>query len=306
MPQSLPPRWTQAEFERNSTTAMSLFRDERMKEPLEAYLRVFAEYRKQVEELIDATSQLRHLSEMAPKVLSNGEHLTAARYLASPAISVDDLKVLANTSLSTSSLTADPAVARRVIDTILLGLDRERFPWVAAGRPPSSSERVTAIVSTAALIATQRVQTLRRNAAKRAQEASVADTLLAHGFTRVPARTIENVGALPEAGEFCGESTFGSRKADLVIRLYDGRAMPTECKVSNSSANSVKRLNNDAAVKADTWLKEFGTQTCVPAAVLSGVFKVHNLLAAQNDKGLTVFWAHDLGAMLRFIDSTRT
>lgn len=35
-----------------------------------------------------------------------------------------------------------------------------------------------------------------------------------------------------------GESLFGTRKADLVIRLYDGRAMPTECKVSNSSTNS--------------------------------------------------------------------
>ena len=80
--------------------------------------------------------------------------------------------------------------------------------------------------------------------------------------------------------------------------------MPTECKVSNSSTNSVKRLNNDAAAKAKTWIQEFGTATCVPAAVLSGVFKVHNLASAQAD-GLTLFWAHRLEPMIEFIETTR-
>ena len=50
--------------------------------------------------------------------------------------------------------------------------------------------------------------------------------------------------------------------------------MPLECKVSNSSTNSVKRLNNDAAVKAETWRQDFGTVPIVPAAVLSGVYKL--------------------------------
>ena len=156
-----------------------------------------------------------------------------------------------------------------------------------------------------ALIATQKVQTARRNDSKKIQEQAVADILLANGFTQVVPRTITNVSHLPAPGEFCGESLFGTRKADLVVRLYDGRAMPTECKVSNSSTNSVKRLNNDAAIKAETWLKEYGTQTCVPAAVLSGVFKIHNLLAAQNDKGLTLFWGHRLSAMIEFIEQTK-
>lgn len=80
--------------------------------------------------------------------------------------------------------------------------------------------------------------------------------------------------------------------------------MPLECKVSNSSTYSVKRLNNDAAVKAVTWIQEFGRANVVPAAVLSGVFKVHNLTSAQAD-GLTLFWAHDLGAMMAFVESTR-
>jgi hypothetical protein len=42
----------------------------------------------------------------------------------------------------------------------------------------------------------------------------------------------------------------------------------------------VKRLNNDAAAKAEYWLKEFGTSQVIPAAILSGVFKVTNLTQA--------------------------
>src|SRR3546814_5622550 len=61
----------------------------------------------------------------------------------------------------------------------------------------------------------------------------------------------------------------------------DRRVMPIECKVSNSSTNSVKRLNNDAAVKAETWRNDFGQNQVVPTAVLGGVYKLHNLLDAQ-------------------------
>ena len=63
-------------------------------------------------------------------------------------------------------------------------------------------------------------------------------------------------------------------------------------KVSNSSTNSVKRLNNDAAVKATSRKTDFGLRQVVPSAVLSGVYKLHNLLDAQ-ERGLTIFWAHD-------------
>ena len=38
-------------------------------------------------------------------------------------------------------------------------------------------------------------------------------------------------------------------------------------------------------------MKVFGTAQTVPAAMLSGVFKRHNLEYAQN-RGLTLFWAH--------------
>ena len=275
-----------------------------MHEPLEAYLDYVEEYRRQVETLIEETVDLTRLSNLAVELLTNPQRLTAIRYLASPAISEDDLKVLADAALTPKRLNADPDMARRVIETVLMGLDRERFPWVAERREPTESERATAVVSTAALIATQKVQTGRRNEAKKTQEGAVADALRAAGFTEVPTRAVTNMSHLPAHGEFCAEALFGSRKADLIVRLWDGRVMPTECKVSNSSTNSVKRLNNDAAVKARTWIQEFGTVTCVPAAVLSGDFKTRNLSSAQDD-GLTLFWAHGLDRMNSFITSTR-
>ncbi|MGH6990744.1 MAG: XamI family restriction endonuclease, partial [Stellaceae bacterium] len=108
----------------------------------------------------------------------------------------------------------------------------------------------------------------------------------------------------PARGQFCSESMVGSRKADVPVRLFDGRLMPIECKVSNSELNSVKRINNDAAVKANTWKVEFGINQVVPVAMLSGVFKVSNLVQAQGG-GLTMFWAHKLDAMRTFIEATR-
>ena len=96
---------------------------------------------------------------------------------------------------------------------------------------------------------------------------------------------------------------FGTRKADFLIGLLDGRVMALECKVSNSATNSIKRLNNDATVKATVWKREFGSSQVVPAAVLEGVYAIRNLKDAQNN-GLTLFWSHDLTAMLDWIHST--
>ena len=108
----------------------------------------------------------------------------------------------------------------------------------------------------------------------------------------------------PSRGEFSREVQLGERKADLVVGLWDGRVMPIECKVSNSYTNSIKRVNNDAAVKARAWSNAFGTLHVVPTAVLSGVYKRGNLEQAQRD-GLTLYWAHRLEDLLTWIDRAR-
>lgn len=305
MAQVLPPRWSEDELTEDAAKAVLRFREVRMHEPLEQYLEQFDSFRGTLEDLIEGTVDFSQLRAQAAELLTDADVLTSVRYLAGPPISADDLKELAgDVSLAPTRIKADSEMAKRIVETILLGLDRVRFPWVGEDREPTDAEREIAIISTAAMIATQKVQTARRNEAKDEQEEAVAAILKQNGFTQVPTRVIQNVSHFPGPGEFCQESDFGGRKADLIVRLWDGRVLPIECKVSNSSTNSVKRLNNDAAIKAETWLSVFGTATVVPAAVLSGVFKIHNLESAQL-RGLTLFWAHRLDAMINFIETTR-
>ena len=76
---------------------------------------------------------------------------------------------------------------------------------------------------------------------------------------------ISTLRTAPDSGQFFGESMLGSRKADFVIGLWDDRILAVECKVSNSKVNSVKRIKNDAAVKARLWIQEFGDRLIRPA-----------------------------------------
>lgn len=301
-----PPVWTDEQLRAELARATAVFREERMREPLEAYLDQFEDYRDAFDELLEETVDLTLLAEKAVEVLTNPKWLEAVRYLAGPPISLDDLKTLAGASVAIKRLKADPALARRIIETVLLGLDRQRFPWLAPGevRAATETERASAVLASAALIASQRVATMRRNEGKTAQEEKVKAALVGAGFNAVAPRTARTLDEAPGLGEFCGESVLGTRKADLLVRLWDHRVMPVECKVSNSSTNSIKRLNNDAAVKAHGWRTDFGSVGVVPVAVLSGVYKLRNLLDAQA-RGLTIFWAHDLAAMLTWIGTTK-
>lgn len=86
---------------------------------------------------------------------------------------------------------------------------------------------------------------------------------------------------------------------------WDTRDFERDASISTSSTNSIKRLNNDAAVKATAWLAAFGHLNVVPAAVLSGVFKTRNLMQAQN-AGLAIFWQHALAELGDFVCSTQT
>jgi hypothetical protein len=298
------PPWLPDRLEADRQVSLERFRAARMREPLEAYLAAFDKYRAAVENLLAVTADLSMIYEVAVEVLAEPLLLDAVRYLAGPPISRDDLKVLTEASLSPGQIRGDPALARRIVETVLLGLDRNRFPWVLQHREPTEAERGAAALASAALIASSRVMTERRTESNVAQEQAVAEALRDAGLTEVPPRQVATLDSAPARGEFCGESLFAGRKADLVIRLWDGRAMPMECKVSNSYTNSVKRLNNDAVVKAGQWLHDFGAVQTVPAALLSGVFKLANLEQAQQ-RGLTIFWSHDLTELVRFVDRTK-
>lgn len=300
-----PPVWEEARLESDRQQAIAAFREERMKEPLEKYLEVFEIYRDVFDELLEATVDLTALPDKAVQVLTDKRFLEAIRYLPGPPISFDDLKVLADApSIAPKTLRTVPDLARRLVETILTGLDRRRFPWLADGRVATEPQRRAAILASAAMIAAKRVETERRNEGKTAQEERVRAALIAHGFLQVDTRAARTLAEAPQPGHFCMETMLGTRKADLLVGLWDHRVMPIECKVSNSATNSIKRLNNDAAVKAETWRKDFGTTQVVPTAVMSGVYNLRNLEDAQR-RGLTLFWAHSLSELTSWIEHTR-
>lgn len=303
-----PPRLTPAELAKYAAESAALFRAERLGEPLEKWLREFDARAQEFEALFD-NHGIAHPAKMMPEDVVNifqaglGD---AVRYLAGPPISADDLKTLAQVeSFVPSRLRADNMNdATNLLDIIQATVDPRRFPWIAARREPTDDEIKIAIAASAALIAGQRVQTDRRNAGKNAQESAVKSYLESIGFVEEATRKINTLDDAPPRGAFCAESMVGSRKADVPVRLFDGRLLPIECKVSNSALNSIKRINNDAAVKATVWHKEFGTNQIVPAAMLSGVFDVNNLIKAQAGE-LTLFWGHRLSELGDFITSTR-
>lgn len=185
---------------------------------------------------------------------------------------------------------------------VLSAIDPYRFPWIEAGRPATAAEREIAVISSAALVASQRVGTRRRTDAKRQQEKAVKNLLSSIGFREVNSREILLLEDAPAPGEFCGESRLGDTRADLVARLADRRCLAVECKVSNSAVNSFKRVNHEALGKARRWVGQFGTAGVVPTAVLSGVFNADNLAAAQVS-GLYLFWSHRIDDLGSFVQS---
>ena len=301
----MPERWTSDALRHDAAISAAQFRAERLA-ITDAWTTHYQQAHSKFDRLFTA---LRDLVPGAfnPDSLADayGQGLgEALRYLAGPPISDDDLRVIADVeTMVPGRLKNDREALRRVFDVVERVIDPYRFPWTVAGVSPDPHQREAALLASSVLLAAQRAATERRTEAKAAQEMAVQSYLTGLGFTEVPATAINTIVNGPQALQFCAECQLGARKADVVVRLRDTRLLAIECKVSNSATNSVKRLNNDAAVKAEYWIKQFGSAQVVPAAVLSGVFNVLNLEQAQ-ERGLALFWRHDLGMLGAFISST--
>ena len=307
--------WTEAEIQADRDRAVADFVRQRLREPLDVYLDQFDDAQGVVEELLEETRDLtlllpdRLTDEMRARlveIVTDPAEFYALRYLAGPPVSADDLTLLSEAdSLSRRRLSEDPAILDRLAQTVLDAHDRRRFPWLSEGRDPTEAESKAAALATAALIAYQQNQTWRRGQSGRDQEDMVSEALAAVGFEEVPTRSVQHLADAPRPGEFCRESKLRDQKADLLIGLWDRRTMAVECKVSNSSVNSYKRLNREAGGKAAVWLRELGSTQVVPASVLSGVYAMRSLQQAQ-DAGLSVFWTHDLTALTDYVETTRS
>jgi hypothetical protein len=293
-----PRRWSDEELEEARLLAVADFVAGRNDEGGESYASFLAESIAAVERLLTATDDLLALG--AGEVLTtDGSLVHPLRFTAGPFISEDDLAVMADVRKSPRAYRADEA--ERLVILLSAARDPERFPWLAANppRPPDVIERRAAILSTAALWAGQRMATKRRTESSGQQEAAVRAEIAAVGFTEVERRRyINNIDDL-ERGQFCAEAEVAGVKADICVRLHNGRLLLIECKVSNSATNSVKRVIHDVGDKVAVWQRGFGAQA-IPMAVISGVFRLKNLRDAQA-KGIAIVWQRDLSPLLEFL-----
>ncbi len=304
--------WTEAEIERDTGDAREEFRRRRLGEPLQRYLTAFEATEPEVADLLagldkllaggpDAEARLQALwaSEIGR---------TAFRYLGAPPISEDDLETLAETRLSSQAARAGPGQAERLLSVMRVIIDPRRFPWIAGRRAAGDAEWRAATLATSSLIASQRIQTLRRGDEKAAVEGAVKGLLIGMGWqaarTRPPRGVQKLVTDAPAMRTFLTQANLGADNADVIVRLDDGRLLAVECKGSNSELNSRKRLNKEAVHNARAWLAGFGAEQVVPAVALQGVFKARYVAEAQ-DTPMAVFWSHRLDDLREFIASAR-
>lgn len=287
----------------DAAAARDIFRNERLREPLDLYKQFFETFsgvfRDTIAKLPDLTVDPVNHGLLASLVKGRNQK-KAFRYLTAPPISEDDLAALADTAIGPVVFKKDPEAAKRVRDSVLSVLDPYRFPWIGEARVASAEETERAVIASAVLAAAKEVETKRRSTSKEAQEESVKDTLKSIGMSGVPARDIPMLTAAPNPGEYCGESRIAGTRADVVARLRDGRVMAIECKVSNSSVNSYKRVVHDTGGKAGHWYQQLGRAQVIPCAVLSGIFAPGNLAKVQNEMDVYLFWQHRLSDLAAF------
>lgn len=289
----LPMRWSMEELENQRLRALEHFIRERLRPPEQEYSARFRELHRTLEELFLATNDLRCFT---PEQLGHDRKLLdAARYLASPPWSESDLRTVVGVNVIWRKRLPPDTVAQ-AIRALRVGWDPHRFRWVHEGRPPTLEEREVALKWTASIWAIERLRTRRRMERSQQQQDAVELELIQAGYQKEQAiRNIQFPHHLG-AGFFTSEVLLGGTKCDVAVRLRDERLLAIECKVSNDSLNSVKRLIRESGGKAQRWRQAFG-EMVIPAVVLAGVYKLRHLVQAQETYGLTIFWEHDLSQL---------
>ena len=299
-------RWSLAEIEADAEASRAEFRRRRLGEPLARYLGAFdaaePEVQRWVGELAavfgSGTESLARLKAL----LVSDEGRSTLRYLGAPPISEDDLETLAEARLADAA--RNDASAEKVRAVLRAILDPRRFPWLSSGVPATPAQRQAAALATTALMASQRVQTLRRGDEQAAVEGAVRGLLVGMGWAEARPRHPGGVQKLitdaPSPRSFHVQTNLGADNADVIVRMDDGRLLAVECKGSNSEINSRKRLNKEAAQNARAWLERFGSDQVVPAVALQGVFKPRYVAEVQ-DTPMAIFWSHRLDDLRKLL-----
>lgn len=126
--QSMPLVWSRAQLEIDVDRSISEFKERRITEPHAGYISDFEHYCVYVRNLLEDSDNLLILSSVVRHYLLDEDKRYALRYLASPFISDDDLKVLADVKFSVAAFDSDPDAAERVAHVIRASIDPWRFP----------------------------------------------------------------------------------------------------------------------------------------------------------------------------------
>ena len=290
-----PPRWSVDELESGRQGALAEFVSSWGAEGMQRYIDTVEQLSEPLRRLFVASNDLSDLT--AATFMADASLVVAARFVTEPPVSADDLRTLIGGTLSAKAPNTERA--KRAAEIVRMAWDPLRFPWLGERRSATDIERTTAIKWTASIWAIETMRTYQRNASARKQELKVAEALESCGFQTLPARRIDALEDFAK-GSFTRACRIGDHKSDVPVRLYDGRLLAIECKVSNSAVNSKKRLNNDVGAKAADWNKAFGAQV-ITAAVLSGVYSLGNLITAQDHQDIIIFWAQDLSRLTDFV-----
>lgn len=246
------------------------------------------------------------LCDVAGALRKSGYHARPMRHFLAPPVSQDQFKLIcpawSKSSEKTGTALAE-AEARATEAVFLERRSQHLTAWVDRQRPPRIIELSNAIGAVAPLMANQGISTARRGRLSVAQENSVLELLMAKQWARLQSSLVSAGGQLP-ARSFMYKTRFASglnesKEVDVACGLGGTVILALECKVTNDTTNSVKRID-DVLNKANAWKNHWGTFVR-PAAMLQGVIKssdVQRLLAS----GVEVFWSHRLDLFSAWIE----
>jgi hypothetical protein len=309
-----PQRWTEDELDADAKVSSDIFVARRKAERAQrerAIAEHAPEYRQDFLDLLAATNDLREITGAS---LQERRLLRAARFVAIPFISDDDLDSLTGASLKgwmkqktergRRPSEEDFAAAAEVITQ---QVDPYRAPWIAKDHAPTKAEVEGFLTASITLRLNSQLSSLRRSEAATRQEQAVRDALAAAGYSafKTTRKTLTDPQTeMPEGTYSPTARLLAGASVDVPIRLK--AAHPTglafialEAKDTNSAVNSRKRLI-EVMDKATAWNNAGLPYEFRTGAVLSGVLPLRRLVEAQ-DRGVWLFWEHrleDLTALL--------
>jgi hypothetical protein len=184
-------RWSDSELEADARTAAAEFRRRRMAEPLPRYLGAFDDARPAVAAWVEVLDDV--LGPEPPQRLAEGlsseTGRIAFRYLGAPPISQDDLETLAERRFASAAGALGDDQAAPLREVMRAIADPRRFPWLAEERAATPCELDAGVLATTALMASQKVQTLRRSDEKAAVEGAVRGLLVGLGWQQAQPRS---------------------------------------------------------------------------------------------------------------------